>query len=103
MSAEAPPAPTTSVDAPRLPPPEDPPSHRRCRSAGAGLRPRRRIRFGIQSKLLIMLLATSILSALVVGFVGYTSGKNALQDSEFDRLTQVRESGPGKSPPSSIS
>ena len=39
-----------------------------------------------------MLLATSILSALVVGFVGYTSGKNALQNAAFNLLTQVRES-----------
>jgi hypothetical protein len=39
-----------------------------------------------------MLLATSILSALVVGYVGYRSGKNSLQDAAFNQLTQVRES-----------
>ena len=92
MSAEAPPAPTASVETPRVPPPVDPTVTAEPVPPERVLRPRRRIRFGIQSKLLIMLLVTSILSALVVGFVGYTSGKNALQDSEFDRLTQVRES-----------
>lgn len=92
MSTQAPPAPP--VDA--ATPPMDPPPGDATSAAPPGplrpARPRRRIRFGIQSKLLVMLLATSILSSLVVGYVGYTSGKNALQDSEFDRLTQVRES-----------
>lgn len=39
-----------------------------------------------------MLLATSILSALVVGYVGYQSGKESLQNAAFNQLTQVRES-----------
>jgi len=39
-----------------------------------------------------MLLATSILSALVVGYVGNTSGKNSLQNAAFNQLTEVRES-----------
>ena len=39
-----------------------------------------------------MLLVTSICSALVVGIVGYQSGKESLQNAAFNQLTQVRES-----------
>jgi class 3 adenylate cyclase len=56
--------------------------------------PRRRLLpngFGsIQSKLLLMLLVSSILSAAVVGLFGYHSGTKALQDSAYARLTEVR-------------
>jgi class 3 adenylate cyclase len=54
--------------------------------------PRRRImsRISIQSKLLAMLLITSVLSAAVVGFIGYQSGRSSLRDSVFDRLTEIR-------------
>lgn len=58
-------------------------------------RPRRRTRWprlGIQSKLLLMLLVTSIVSCLVVGIVGYTSGRDALRDKAFDQLTFLRNS-----------
>ncbi|MGV0746337.1 adenylate/guanylate cyclase domain-containing protein [Mycolicibacterium sp. XJ870] len=56
--------------------------------------PRRGVlsRVSIQSKLLVMLLLTSVLSAAVVGFIGYQSGRESLRDSVFDRLTQIRES-----------
>ncbi|AMO61212.1 family 3 adenylate cyclase [Mycolicibacterium phlei] len=47
-------------------------------------------RISIQSKLLAMLLATSVLSAAVVGFIGYQSGRTSLRDSVFDRLTEIR-------------
>jgi class 3 adenylate cyclase len=53
--------------------------------------PRRR-RFGIQPRLLLMLLATSVASALIAGYVGYHAGTESLRDSAFDRLTEVRES-----------
>ncbi|OMC35706.1 adenylate/guanylate cyclase domain-containing protein [Mycolicibacterium fortuitum] len=55
---------------------------------------RRRVmsRISIQSKLLVMLLATSILSAAVVGAIGYQSGRSSLRQSVFDRLTEIRES-----------
>ena len=55
---------------------------------------RRRVmsRISIQSKLLVMLLVTSILSAAVVGFIGYQSGRSSLRASVFDRLTEVRAS-----------
>jgi class 3 adenylate cyclase len=55
---------------------------------------RRRVlsRISIQSKLLVMLLVTSILSAAVVGVIGYQSGQNSLRASVFDRLTEIRQS-----------
>ena len=57
-------------------------------------RSRRRLmsRMSIQSKLLVMLLLTSVLSAAVVGAIGYESGRNSLRTSVFDRLTEIRES-----------
>ena len=39
-----------------------------------------------------MLLLTSILSAAVVGAIGYQSGRNSLRASVFDRLTEIRQS-----------
>lgn len=63
--------------------------------------PRRRFRWGafvgrgsldIQSKLLIMLLAVSILATLVVGAIGYVSGRNSLQDAALQQVTNLRES-----------
>jgi len=55
---------------------------------------RRRVlsRVSIQSKLLIMLLVTSILSAAVVGAIGYQSGRSSLRASVFDALTEIRQS-----------
>jgi class 3 adenylate cyclase len=52
----------------------------------------RRRGLGIQSKLLIMLLSVSIGSTLVVGVVGYTSGRDSLQNAAFNQMTNVRES-----------
>jgi class 3 adenylate cyclase len=49
-------------------------------------------RISIQSKLLMMLLITSVLSAAVVGAIGYQSGRASLRASVFDRLTEIRES-----------
>ena len=49
-------------------------------------------RVSIQSKFLVMLLVSTILSAAVVGVIGYESGHSSLRASVFDRLTQVRES-----------
>lgn len=55
---------------------------------------RRRVlsRISIQSKLLVMLLMTSIISAAVVGLIGYQSGQSSLRASAFDRLTEIRQS-----------
>jgi class 3 adenylate cyclase len=49
-------------------------------------------RISIQSKLLVMLLMTSILSVAVVGAIGYQSGRSSLRASVFDRLTEIRAS-----------
>jgi len=71
-----------------VPPAESPPSPR----------PRRQLRrvplsrVSIQSKLLVMLLLTSILSAAIVGFIGYQSGRNSLRAAVFDSLTEIRQS-----------
>ena len=56
------------------------------------LRRRALSRISIQSKLLVMLLVTSILSAAVVGLIGYQSGQSSLRASVFDRLTEIRQS-----------
>jgi class 3 adenylate cyclase len=63
-------------------------------SAETAKRSRRRLmsRVSIQSKLLVMLLLTSILSAAIVGAIGYQSGRNSLRTSVFDRLTEIRQS-----------
>ncbi len=59
-------------------------------SADAPRRRRRSLsRMSIQSKLLVMLLATSVLSALVVGFIGYQSGRSSLREAAFNRLDEV--------------
>ncbi|MCW2552766.1 MAG: Adenylate cyclase, partial [Mycobacterium sp.] len=48
-------------------------------AAESAKRSRRRLmsRVSIQSKLLVMLLLTSILSAAIVGAIGYQSGRNS--------------------------
>jgi hypothetical protein len=55
---------------------------------------RRRVlsRISIQSKLLVMLLVTSVLSAAVVGAIGYQSGRSSLRAAVFDGLTEIRAS-----------
>ncbi|WP_454790387.1 adenylate/guanylate cyclase domain-containing protein [Mycolicibacterium lutetiense] len=70
---------TTTADVERVAPTRN--AHRRVLS-----------RISIQSKLLVMLLVTSILSAAVVGAIGYQSGRSSLRQSVFDRLTEIRES-----------
>ena len=57
-------------------------------------KPRRGRRRGygmsIQSKLLLMLLTTSVLSAAVVGAIGFRSGRQSLEAAALERLTQIR-------------
>jgi len=53
---------------------------------------RKRGSLDIQSKLLIMLLVVSILSALTAGLIGYRNGTNTLRAAAFERLTVLRES-----------
>ncbi|WP_235892848.1 adenylate/guanylate cyclase domain-containing protein [Mycolicibacterium hodleri] len=47
---------------------------------------------GFQSKLLVMLLTVSVISVLIAGAIGYVSGTNSLRTTEYQRLTQLRES-----------
>lgn len=49
-------------------------------------------RMSIQSKFMLMLLAISILSVAVVGYIGFQSGRTSLRAAAFDRLTELRES-----------
>lgn len=76
---------TTTTEAETSHPPEPAPKAR-------SLRRRVMSRISIQSKLLVMLLMTSILSAAVVGLIGYQSGQSSLRESAFDRLTEIRQS-----------
>jgi class 3 adenylate cyclase/HAMP domain-containing protein len=47
-------------------------------------------RLSIQSKLLLMLLLASIFSILATGYIGYTSGTEALSQSRFNELSNLR-------------
>lgn len=48
-------------------------------------------RLSIVSKLLIMLLLVSTLSALVIGYLGYRSATESLRRAAFDRMTAFKE------------
>ncbi len=51
----------------------------------------RRPHFSIQSKLLVMLLTVSLLSAGIVGVIGYFSGRDSLRAAAFEQLTSIRD------------
>ena len=51
-----------------------------------------RFRFGLQSKILVALLLSSILGVGVIGAIGAISGRSALRDVESERLIELRES-----------
>jgi class 3 adenylate cyclase len=51
-----------------------------------------RFRFGIQSKILITMLLSSILGVAVIGAIGAASGRSALRQVESERLIEMRES-----------
>jgi class 3 adenylate cyclase len=61
--------------------------------ADAGSPRRRQLlsRVSIQSKLLLMLLLTSVLSAAIVGAIGYQSGRSSLREAALARVTELRE------------
>jgi class 3 adenylate cyclase len=60
--------------------------------AGSGRRvPRGLSRFSIQSKIMVMLLVSSLASLAVIGVVEYTSGRNSLLPVAAERMTQLRE------------
>src|ERR1700740_3495880 len=48
-------------------------------------------RFGIQSKILLVMLLSGILGVGVIGLIGAVSGRNALRQVESERLTELRE------------
>ncbi|MDP7733819.1 adenylate/guanylate cyclase domain-containing protein [Mycobacterium paragordonae] len=56
------------------------------------LLPRIRFKISIQSKILVALLLSSILSIAVIGYIGAISGRNALREVESERLIELRES-----------
>lgn len=58
-----------------------PPRMKRARRGG----------LSIQSKLLIMLLAVSVISSVIVGVIGYVSGRESLRAAAIDQLTTIRE------------
>lgn len=45
----------------------------------------------IQSKLLVMLLAVSLLASIIVGVIGFVSGRDSLRAAAVDQLTTIRE------------
>jgi class 3 adenylate cyclase len=51
---------------------------------------RRRGGLSIQSKLLIMLLAVSLVSSVIVGAIGFVNGRQSLHDSAVDQLITIR-------------
>ncbi|QLL05878.1 adenylate/guanylate cyclase domain-containing protein [Mycobacterium vicinigordonae] len=51
-----------------------------------------RFRVSIQSKILVALLLSSILSVAVVGLIGALSGRSALREVESERLIELRQS-----------
>ncbi len=50
-----------------------------------------RFRFGIQSKILLTMLLSSILGVAVIGMIGAISGRSALREVESERLIELRE------------
>lgn len=58
--------------------------------------PRRRGTLSIKSLILLMLLAVSIGSVLVVGVIGYVGGSDALRDAAYARLIDVRDARAGE-------
>ncbi|HET7075342.1 MAG TPA: adenylate/guanylate cyclase domain-containing protein, partial [Mycobacterium sp.] len=50
-----------------------------------------RFRFGIQSKILVAMLLSSILGVSVIGLIGALSGRSALRQVESERLIELRE------------
>ena len=70
------------ADEPPLTEPGEAP-HRRTKRRRAGL--------SIQSKLLIMMLAVSLVSSVVIGAIGFVSGRDSLREAAIDQLTTIRE------------
>jgi len=63
------------------------PGAERVRRGRRGVRPG----LSIQSKLLIMLLSVSLVSALIIGAIGFLNGRSSLHAGAIDQLTTIRE------------
>jgi class 3 adenylate cyclase len=86
-AAEQDPIPAASTDAaPRVIDAPAPPRKHRWRTF------RRTGVLDIQSKLLVMLLAVSIIAALVVAWVAYANGRSSLESAALQQVTSLRES-----------
>jgi class 3 adenylate cyclase len=59
-------------------------------ASGAKKRRFSRAGLSIQSKLLIMLLAVSLVSSVIVGAIGFVNGRQSLHDSAVDQLITIR-------------
>ena len=59
-------------------------------STSTGRTKRSRPGLSIQSKLLIMLLAVSLVSSVIVGAIGFVNGRESLNDAAVDQLTTIR-------------
>ena len=57
-----------------------------------GLAVWKRFRFGIQSKIMVAMLLSSILSLSVIGFVGALTGRTAMRQVESERLIELCQS-----------
>ena len=70
------------------------PEDERQRTGGPSSVPARRERRGlsIQSTVLVMLLAVSVTSNVLVGVIGYVNATDSLRDAAFQRLIEVRDS-----------
>ena len=53
--------------------------------------PRKLSRLSIQSKIMLMLLVSSLASLAVIGVVEYVSGRNTLLPAAAERMTELRE------------
>ncbi|MFF2272045.1 adenylate/guanylate cyclase domain-containing protein [Agromyces sp. NPDC058136] len=79
---------TGDTAGPPTPPRSAPPASTESRSRRAR---QRRVGLSIQSELLIMLLGVSLVSSIIVGVIGFVSGRESLKAAAIDQLTTIRE------------
>src|SRR4051794_19257108 len=49
------------------------------------------VKVGLQTKLIFLLIVVSLVSMLIIALVSYRSGRQALEQNVYDRLTGIRE------------
>ena len=79
---------TTTTDPDTSTPPESAPKPR-------SLRRRAMSRVSIQSKLILMLVVSTVLAAAVVGAIAFEVGRTSLRTAVFNRLTEIRSPNRG--------